>query len=155
VPDSPDTQTLQEPDTSTPPGAGQPGPASGGASQPPGSPKAAMPPQGGPLGTPANELGNQVRGRQLARAALAILEEAWSAMRNKTEEGQILFKAIGLLNKHFGQDQEDKSAALMSSVRKQMTARPGAQPPAAAGGTAPTPPPGPIPQPGAAPGMMR
>jgi hypothetical protein len=150
VPDSPDTQ-VQEPDTSMSP-AGQSGMATtGGASQ---APKPAMPPQGGPMGTPAKELGNIVRGRQLARAALAILEEAWSAMRNKTEEGQTLFKAIGMLSKHFGQDQEDKSQALMSSVRKQMTARPGSQPPPAAGGQAPQPPTGPIPQPGGAPGMM-
>lgn len=152
MPDSLDPSS-NEPDTSTPPAGGPPpGATTGGAPQ---APNPAMPPQGGPMaGPPAKELGNQLRGRQLAKAALAILEEAWSAMRSKTDEGKVLFEVIGKLSKHFGPDREEQNKPLMASVRKQMTSRPGQGAAPAAGGQAPTPPTGPIPRPGGAPGAM-
>jgi hypothetical protein len=105
------------------------------------------------MAQPAKDLGNIAKGTSMARAALKILEEAWSNIRSNDKLGKTLFEVIGKLTKELhSDDQQNKNDALQASVRRQITARPGGPPSPAQGGAPPQPPPGPIPAPGAAPG---
>lgn len=145
MPDSPMPQASPETGSSMPPGGPPPGANVGGAGQAP----ANLPPQGAPVGQPAKALGMQAQAREIVRKVIIPgLEKTFNNLGGSlSEDGKVIFEVIGKLSKHFGKS-DGGNEALESSMRQQMTRKPGGAPP---GGAAPQPPTGPIPQPSSQP----